>query len=284
MHLPILTPDYCEQNYNLRAAVPDHANAFARWRDNSADARSRLKGMLDVPYGRGQLEKVDIFPARGKASACLLFIHGGYWRSLDKSDFSFVAVPFVKAGVSVVCNNYSLAPAASLAQIVQQNLACSAWLWRNAATFGWKPDALYVAGHSAGGHLTAMMLAAQWNQYHPSLPAKLFQAGMPISGVFDLEPLRLSSINSDIRLDQTNALASSPAWFSARSEARLSLSVGGAETPEFLRQTDLLAERWASALDEVVPMPGYHHFNVVDELAKQSSPLHSAAMRMMRLD
>jgi len=157
--------EYYESLYNNRAAVPDFQSFFDRWAARSAQARRELDVELDVPYGDHRMETMDIFRPRGEARALLMFIHGGYWRSLDKKDHSFVAAPFVNAGAAVAAINYSLCPTVKIEDIVLQCLKAGAWLYRNAGEVGTPRNRIFVAGHSAGGHLTAMCMAAQWPRW-----------------------------------------------------------------------------------------------------------------------
>ena len=144
--------------YNNRELVPDHPKYFARWQEDSAKARSRMICYLDRRYGDKPGETIDLFPARKGDGSCMMFIHGGYWRALDKSDFSFLAPPWVDAGVSLAGVNYDLCPAVGMDEIVRQMLRASRWLWLNAEQYGMDQDRLYVCGHSAGGHLVAMLM------------------------------------------------------------------------------------------------------------------------------
>src|SRR5664279_769367 len=152
---------FAEREYNLRAAFPDHAEWFARWAADSARARASLRVERDVRYGAGPKQTVDLFPAE-KPRGALLFIHGGYWRALDKDDHSFIAPPFVAEGVGVAVVNYDLCPAVRIADIVEECREAVAWLTREGESHGVPARRLIVAGHSAGGHLTAMMFATDW--------------------------------------------------------------------------------------------------------------------------
>ena len=141
----------------------------------------------------------------------LVYIHGGYWRALDKRDASFVAPPFVAAGALVVVPNYALCPAASIDEIVRQQRAALAWVWRHAAAHGGDPERIVVAGHSAGGHLAATMLATDWPGVDPGLPADLVKGALSLSGVFELEPLRHAPfLAPDLQLDAAAAEAPQP--------------------------------------------------------------------------
>ena len=274
---------YYERQYNARAMIPDHAEIFQRWKARSQEARAALACRLDIPYGASAAETLDIFPAEGKSEALLVFIHGGYWRSLDKSDFSYLAPAFCRRGVTLALSNYALCPAVGIEDIVKQNLLAIAWLWHYGARYGVNPGRLYVAGHSAGGHLTAMMLAARWNTYMPELPYNLVKGGLAISGVYDLEPLvQAPFVNQDLKLDRAQARRLSPASIPPATTAPLYTAVGGDESDEFKRQNALIASAWRYAYAGDIPMPGRNHLTVVEELANPQSALFNAAMGMMR--
>jgi arylformamidase len=273
------------KEYNNRELVPDHPKYFARWQEDSARARSRMICYLDRRYGDMPGETIDIFPARKGDGSCMMFIHGGYWRSLDKQDFSFLAPTWVDAGVSLAVVNYDLCPKVTMEDIVQQMLRASRWLWLHAEEYGMDQDRLYVSGHSAGGHLTAMMMCALWPSYDAALPKDLWKGGLAISGVYDLRPLlSVPFLQQDLRLDDESALRLSPAFLPPATRAPVMTSVGGAESSEFRRQNALLRERWRGAFFGDVSMPGKNHFSVMDALAEPTSSLFAGARRLMKLD
>jgi arylformamidase len=274
-----------EKHYNPRIAVPEFAQHFEEWGRRSAKARSEMDGYLDVPYGPHPMEKLDIFRAQGQSKALLMFIHGGYWRGLDKKDHSFVAREFVKRGITVAMINYALCPAVKVEDIVRQTLQATAWLYRNGSNFGAPPGRLFVAGHSAGGHLTAMTLAAQWPRVAPDLPAKVVQAGLSLSGVFDVSAIiQVPSVNVDVRLDARQASYLSPARMPAATDAPLYIAVGGDEQPGFHEQHKLIARKWKKVIADDIPCPGDNHFTILNRLADGKSELFAAAMRMMQPD
>jgi arylformamidase len=275
---------FLSREYNNRELFPDHPRHFARWQEASARARSTMTCTLDRAYGSSAGETLDIFPARKGDGSALMFIHGGYWRSLDKRDFSFLAPAWVDAGVSLVVVNYDLCPGVTIERIVQQMLAASAWLYRHAEEYGMDEERLYVSGHSAGGHLAAMMLAALWPVFDRSLPKDLYKGALAVSGVYDLRPLvQVGWLNGDLRLDEESAFKASPAYLPPATRARLTLAVGGLESSEFKRQAALLAQRWRPVLSGNVAMPGTDHFTVIDGLADPGNALFAAARRMMGL-
>jgi len=273
---------YYDRQYNARAMISDHAQIFERWKARSQDARANLPCRLDIPFGTTPAEKLDIFPAEGRSEALLVFIHGGYWRSLDKSDFSYLAPAFSRRGVTLALPNYGLCPKIGIEDIVKQNLLAIAWLWHHGVRYGVNPGRLYVAGHSAGGHLTAMMLAARWNTYMPELPYNLVKGGLAVSGVYDLEPLvHAPFVNQDLKLDQLQARRLSPVGIPPATTAPLYTAVGGDESDEFKRQNALIARTWRYAFAGDIPMPGRNHLTVVEELANPDSALFKGAMGMM---
>jgi len=276
---------FYSREYNNRELVPDHAAYFERWTQGSQAARATMTCHADRRYGEAPGETLDLFPARKGDGSCLMFIHGGYWRSLSKDDFSFLAPAWIDAGVSLAVVNYDLCPRVSIEEIVRQMLRAGRWLWLHAEEYGMDEDRLYVCGHSAGGHLTAMLMAALWPVFDRRLPKDLFKGGLAISGLYDLRPLvRVGWLNSDLRLDEAAALKASPAYLPPATRAPLMTCVGGAESSEFLRQNAVLGERWKGVLAENVPAPGAHHFSVLNGLAAPQSTLFAAARRLMKLD
>jgi arylformamidase len=271
--------------YNNRELVPDHPQYFARWAEDSQRARATMTCHLDLRYGDAPGEAIDLFPARKGDGSCLMFIHGGYWRSLDKKDFSFLAPALVDGGISLAVVNYDLCPKASMEEIVRQMLRASRWLWLHAEDYGMDQDRLYVGGHSAGGHLTAMLMAAMFPVFDPQLPKDLWKGGLAISGLYDLRPLvDIDWLNVDLRLDEASAMKLSPAFMPPATRAPVMTVVGGDESSEFLRQNALLGERWRSAFAGDLPIPGKNHFSVVDSLADEASPLFQGVRKLMKLD
>jgi arylformamidase len=270
--------------YNPRLTVPDWQQAFERWNRASEQARAKLDCYLDVPYGSGEAEKMDIFRAHGPSRALLVFIHGGYWRSLDKKNFSFVASAFARSGVTVAVPNYALCPAVQVRDIVMQMVQACAWLHRNGPNFGAPARRLYVCGHSAGGHLTAMMLATLWPKYAADLPPKTVLGGFSISGLYDLTDIcKTPSINTDVRLDRKAALEVSPAFMPPATDAPLHTAVGEAENEGFHLQNRIIAERWKKVHKLDLVCPGDNHFTVLDGLADPAGTLNKAVLAMMSL-
>jgi len=275
--------EWMEREYNARAAIPDHPQIFARWAEQGAQVRRRRAGLIDMPYGDDDGERLDFFPTVHRTSPLLVFIHGGYWRSLDKSDFSWIAPPFLDAGVAVAFLNYGLAPRVAVADIVRQQLKALAWLYTRAEELGFDRQRIVVGGHSAGGHLTAMLMAALWPEVDPALPADLVKGGLAISGLYDLEPLvPLPFINTDLRLDAAAARRLSPVHLPAATSAPLVTAVGALESGEFKRQTQLIRAAWPRNARADIEVGGANHLTVCDVLADPGSPLFAAALELVR--
>jgi arylformamidase len=275
-----LPAEFVEREYNLRAAFPDHPQWFARWAADSEAARARLEGRLNLRYGSGPRQTVDLFPATQPRGA-LLFIHGGYWRALDKSDHAFVAPPLVAQGIGVAVINYDLCPDVSIARIVDECREGVAWLRREGTRYGVPAERLVVSGHSAGGHLAAMLVATDWSAL--GSPSGLAGA-VAISGVFDLEPLVQVSFNADLKLDRARARAVSPIHLRPRSSVPMLVAAGAEETSEFIRQSWLLWERWPECHSPgrrgPLFVPERHHFSVVSDLGDPASELVRETLAM----
>jgi arylformamidase len=267
-----------DAQYFLRGAVLDFQQHFDRWQASSAAARAALPGRLDIAYGAHPLERFDLFPAdrtgdAAQAAPVLVFIHGGYWHSLDKDRFSFIAPPWVARGIAFVSLNYPLCPEVAFDDLVGAVRRGLAWISRHGFGLGIDPARIVVAGHSAGGHLTARLLAER--------PAGVVGA-CAVSGIYDLDPIRLCFLNDQVRLDEAAVARHSPIRLIPPAAPPLVLAVGADETPEFLRQQADFAAAWQAPERpvETVVLPGLHHFNAVDALADPDQPLfHAVASR-----
>ncbi len=275
-------PDWLNTQYNNRARVADHAQVLAGWAEASALARAQSRCELDIAYGSGPGETLDIFPTAQASAPVLVFIHGGYWRALDKADHSFVAPGFAQDGAVVVVPNYALCPAVSIEHIALQMAAALAWTYRHIAQHGGDPSRIVVVGHSAGGHLAAMLLCCRWKMLGEDLPAQLVHAAMGISGLYDLEPLRLTPfLQADLRLTPAAVKRCSPAFF-ARPKGKFYTAVGLEESDEFLRHNRLIRDAWGPTTVPVCEtLPGANHFNVLHSLADPAGRLHDLALRLL---
>ena len=277
------SPEWYDRMYNNRALVPDFADHLKRWTDQSKTARKLLGGLTDISYGAGPNETLDIFPANAANAPVMVFLHGGYWRALDKSDQSFIAPSFTREGVSVVVPNYALCPAVSIPEIVMQMVKALAWVWRYIHEWGGDARRIHVVGHSAGGHLAAMLLACEWQRYADDLPADLVKSGLSVSGLFELESvMRSPMLQSDLRLDDAQVVRCSPAWMPRPAHGTFCSVVGGLESDEFIRHHRLIQQAWGKAYVPVCEaLPGLHHFNVLSALAERGTYLNRLALRCL---
>lgn len=273
-----------DAQYNNRARVPEAPALLARWVEASVLARSRMTCALDEAYGDEPGETLDVFPARAAGSPVLVFIHGGYWRAFDKADHSFVAPAFVQAGAMVVVPNYALCPAVTIEQIALQTTRALAWVARNASRYGGDPRRIVVVGHSAGGHLAAMLLACRWAQVGADLPQHLVSGAMSISGLYDLEPVRQTPfLQADVGLTPAAVRRLSPAFF-ARPPGPLVALVGGSESEEFLRQNQLIRDQWGpDSVPVCEALPGLNHFTVLHDLVDPAGRAHGHALQLLGL-
>ena len=272
-----------DAQYNNRARIPEYVDYFDRWLAWSAETRAALPGGRDVSYGDLPVETLDIFPAEQPGAPILIMIHGGYWYSLDKHHDSFVAEGCRPHGVATVVIDYGLAPDYRMDEIVRQNRAAAAWVWRNAASFGGDPARIHTLGQSAGGHLAAMLLATDWPAFGADLPADLAKSAISISGIYDLEPIRLCYLNDKVGMDEAEAQRNSPVAQHYPVAAQLMLVSGDIESDEYARQADAMAAVWEALGYPLsrLELPGFNHFTMADQLREPESDLTRAVMAQM---
>jgi arylformamidase len=259
--------DY-EAEYNNRARVPEHPQIFERWKRDSAAYREQAaregRAELRLSYGPHPRNIVDIFfPKSGREQPPVaLFVHGGYWRSLEPALFSHMARGLNERGVTAAVAGYNLCPSCTIASIIEQIRQVCLFLWRR---FGKR---IMVYGHSAGGHLAAAMLATDWKALDPAAPPDLVPAAYSISGLFDLTPMLQVSMNADLRLKESDIRAVSPIFWPVPAGRVFDAVVGGEESSEFLRQSRIIVEAWRQGHAETryEAVPGKNHFTVVDAL------------------
>jgi arylformamidase len=265
--------DY-EVEYNNRARVPEHPEIFARWvRDGAAyrdEATKEGRAEIGLKFGPSARQTIDIFKPRGADTGKLaLFIHGGYWRSLEPSSFSQMARGMNAHGVTVAVSGYDLNPQVSIGQIVEQTQAACLYLWKRLG------KRIMVSGHSAGGHLAACMVATDWQKLDAGAPADLAPVGYAISGLYDLAPLMHLATNADFKLDAAEARRISPLFWPVAKGRVLDAVVGGDESSEFLRQSKIIADGWREkgAETRYEAIPGMNHFTICDPLTDPASAM-----------
>ena len=272
-----------DAQYNLRAAVPEHLAYFARYERESAALRAHWPGRLDLAYGPTPRQAIDLFLPRTRAAPLLVFIHGGYWQSRDRKDFSFVAGPLLERGAAVALLGYDLAPEVRMDAIVAEVRAGLAWLYRHGPAHGCDPARLHLAGHSAGGHLAAMALATDWRTF--GLPEDVIRGVCAISGVFDLEPIRLCYLNEVVGLHEAETRRNSPLHQTLHGRCPVIIAVGELETEAFHEQSRAFGARlerdgWPCQL---LVQPAVDHFAIVMSMAEPDAPLVQAIAHQMAL-
>ncbi|MEJ8854111.1 alpha/beta hydrolase [Variovorax robiniae] len=279
-------PAWLDRMYDNRARVPGHPAYFARWAEFSARVRAAQPEGVDLRYGDGANETLDVFRAADANAPVLVFIHGGYWRALDKRDHSFLAPVFNKRGVCVVVPNYALCPGAveqpvTIPDIALQMVKALAWTSRHIAEHGGDPARITIVGHSAGGHLAAMLLGCDWKAL--GLPVLTVRNALSLSGLYELLPLmHTPSLQISLRLTEEDARRASPALWKAPRNGHLYTVVGAEESEEFLRHNVLIRRAWGRrAVPVCEALPGLHHFSIVDALATPDHRLHQLAMELL---
>ena len=259
-----------DEQYNKRAEVPEHQEYFNRWKLDSEQVRQNHVVRENLAYGTGERETMDIFPAQQSDSPGVVFIHGGYWQALDKSYFSFIAPLLLRLGFAVVVLNYPLCPTVRLRDIVRSLRWAMIYLYRNVKQYNGNPEQFHLVGHSAGGHLAAMLMSTPWSEIDSSLRDGFVNKGVGISGVFELEPLRHTFINQALNLDQSEIDDLSPIYLFPPSIGAMDVMVGSEESAEFKRQSEQFALAWSK--DEFVArcqvLENHNHFSILDEMLR----------------
>ncbi|MEJ8574505.1 alpha/beta hydrolase [Microbaculum marinum] len=277
--------DTLAREYDARATVPSIEPFLQRYASLSAEMRATLPCHLDVSYGPSEAEAMDIFPA-GPGAPVLVFIHGGYWRLLSKDDSAFMAKAFTDEGIAVAAVDYALAPEASLDEIVRQCRSAVTWLWANGREFGIDPQRIHVAGSSAGGHLVGMLTTPGWHELD-GVTEDIVKGAVSASGLYDLEPVRLTTPNEWLRLSPADAARNSPIRHLPAPGSAVGCPLiavwGGNETAEFKRQSRDYAEAWKS---RGFPCTAYeigdrNHFDIILDLADPKRRLFRDTLAMI---
>ena len=264
--------DAMEREYNNRAKVPDFAAIAADWAQKAAEFRARHNNMESgLTYGPSPRQNVDIFwPGSKRDTPLVLFLHGGYWQALDASFFSHLAGGLNSHGIAVAMPTHDLCPAIRLADLVEQVRDAVAMLYHR------HRQPMVAIGHSAGGHLAAMLMATDWPARGTGLPQNLVPAGLSISGLFDLVPLIETTINGPLGLDLAEATRLSPVRLPSPGREFYAL-VGSKEGPEYARQSREMADAWGGNWQSI---PGADHFTIIPDLADANSTLVRKTLKL----
>ena len=279
------TQEELDAQYDLRTRFPEAASLYEAFCGRESEgAREDLAHRLDVPFGPTLAEHVDLYPA-GEGAPVLVYVHGGFWVLRTAREFGFVARGPASRGVATVVTNYALCPAVTIDEEVRQTRAAVAWAYRNARSFGGDPERLHVAGHSAGGHLVAMLLATDWPGDY-GLPADFIKSVTAISGLFDLAPFPYTFLQPKVQLAWDQVRRSSPILHLPTSAPPLLVSYGEDETDEFKRQSEDFLAAWKEKdlSGERLILSGKNHFDVVDGFLDAGSPLLTEILGRMGLE
>lgn len=278
--IPDLPLDELACRYNNGLAVPGWMETLLpRWQRESEDVRANASGAQNVRYGPLERNLLDVFAPKGAAPKdgwpTLIFIHGGYWQRLWKDDWSVIAKPFIANGMAAAILGYTLCPQTTIRGIAGEVETAIAHLWNNATSLAIDRERVVLAGHSAGGHLTAWCMTIDWTKH--AMPVTPFVAATSISGLFDLEPLVPIYLNEALKLTNVEALAMSPAYRERRVNCEFAACVGGAELEEFHRQNALIGASSKGVREWT--LPELNHFTIVDQLTRDDTELfrHIAA-------
>jgi arylformamidase len=274
-----------DSQYNIRSHVTDFATHLEQWELLSRQTEKEYAVIKDVSYGSLQGEQLDVYPSLLPQSKTLIFIHGGYWHMHDKTTFHFVAGAFRAYGITTILLNYPLAPAFLIDQILLSCRQAIYWLSQNLFQFNGDPRQIYVAGHSAGGHLAAMLLTTDWPRFNKNVSADIIKGGAAISGLFNLKPIQLSYLNKILNMDSEAALRNSVIQLFPTSRSPLILVVGADETEEFKDQSKELYENWKKKnfAVQLMQIPGQNHFSILATILYPTSILHRATLQLMNI-
>ena len=258
------TQEELDRQYEHRSIVPDSDDFIARNEAESAQIRAAAHGRFDVAYGSNPDQLLDIYPAAGDGlSPVVVFFHGGRWSRGDKTGNIESLATYNAAGIHFVSVGFTLIPNITMDGLIRQCRDAMVWLWHNARSFGGDPDRFFVMGKSSGGHLAAMMVVTDWAAER-GMPANVIKGGLLVSGMYDLEPVRLSFRNGFLYLGEEMAMRNSPIHHIPDGGCPLIVGFGSLETDEFQRQGRTFATAWAGRglFCQLVEMAGRHHFSI----------------------
>lgn len=280
------TQEALDRQYNNRQAVPDFAAIVVQWEADSEAFRQRARSHQELAYGRHPREMLDIFPAAQANAPLQVFFHGGYWQAMDKRVFHFIAEGFIDWGATTVFVNYPLAPQATMDEIIHSCRQAIVWLVRHGADYGGNIDQLYISGHSAGGHIVAMLMATAWPELDPALPADPIKGACAISGLFNLTPIQLCYLNSVLGLDEAMTRRNSPVGLDPACRCPLIVTVGEREPAEYQAQSQDLASAWSAKGLPITQIQASNadHFSILEQVIDPEARLNQSILRQMGLN
>lgn len=273
-----------EQQYVVSKLRSDLPELLEHWATRSAEFRVSAGGLLDITYADAERQKLDLFHCGKSEAPVLIYIHGGYWQRGDKSMYSFIADAYLKNGVDVVVLGYPICPQVSLTELVESIRHAIVYLYTHAHELNINRDRFNICGSSAGGHLVAMMVATKWSHYDAAVADDVIKFAIPVSGLYDLQPLRFTTLNDAVRMDQKEAVRNSPQSLVPVGDAPILITVGGAETMVFFSQMEGLMQSW-QPLGRVFEQhieTGADHFDMIERIGDADSQLFRQIIQRIR--
>ena len=249
----------------------------------SKEAGRKYTVIENIPYGGLDRERLSIFPAEIPGAKTLVFIHGGYWYKNNPSDFYLIAEAFRKYGITIVLIGYPLMPDFSMDQLVLSCRKAINWLFQNLSAYNGDPLQMFVSGHSAGAHLSIMMMATNWKNLDEILPLNTIKGVIAISGLYNLLPVQICYVNDILQMDTETALRNSPVQLLPITPCSLVLAVGGDESAEYKAQSREMFANWKPENEDIslLEIPALNHFSMLTTLTDQSSLLHMSLCQLM---
>lgn len=280
--------EHLNREYSPSSCIDDINVYIQQYIDLSKDAKAKAIEQhsihQDIQYGDNENQCLDIYlPTKNNQQKLMVYIHGGYWQELSKEESSFAASNFQQQGFCFAVVDYTLAPNATLTEIVEENRQAIAWLYENAAQFGYKPEKIYVSGSSAGGHLAMMMLQTVWSKYIKDYQGNVVKGLCAVSGIYDLQPLLQTYVNEPLNMDINEAKTNSPALLEVPAAVPVIIAYGENETTAFKQQSLMMAEKLRTkGFDlQVKEIEGRNHFDVIVDLGDKRSWLSQETVKLM---
>ena len=280
--------EHLNREYSPSSCIDDINVYIQQYIDLSAEAKTKAIGQhsiyQDVQYGDNENQCLDIYlPTQNNQQKLMVYIHGGYWQELSKEESSFAAPNFQQQGFCFAVVDYTLAPNATLTEIVEENRQAIAWLYENAAQFGYQPEEIYISGSSAGGHLAMMMLQTVWSKYIKDYQGNVVKGLCAVSGIYDLQPLLQTYVNEPLKMDINEAKTNSPALLDVPAAVPVIIAYGQNETTAFKQQSLMMAEKLRTkGFDvQVKEIEGRNHFDVIVDLSDKRSWLSQETVKLM---
>lgn len=275
-----------DRDYDARATVGDgFAAEMQAYRATSDAVKPEYLAHADVTYDAQSGQSLDIFgtDGQGRLRPVFIFIHGGYWRALSKLDSSMMAATLAAEGIASVAIDYQLAPAVHMREIVRQVRAAIAFIWKNGARYGLDPDQIHIGGSSAGGHLTAMVLAGGWHAAF-GVPENVVKSAFPISGLYELAPIAAGFAQDWLQLDADDVAELSPIRHLPARGCPIVVTWAEGEAPGFKRQSRAFHQTWSEAgfPSTAFEIAGCNHFDALVEMANPQSRASLALIDLIR--